>query len=136
MAVKLTTIVIDAADPTRIAAFWVAVLGWDATPDADGDIVLSDPGTSGVELLFIKVPEPKRLKNRLHLDLNPLETDQSAELDRLLSLGAVRVDIGQVDTSWVVLADPEGNEFCLLAERLDAPESSAVGGEAAVGVDA
>jgi hypothetical protein len=135
MAVRLTTIVIDAADPTRIAAFWVAVLGWDAKPDADGDIVLSDPtGASSVELLFIKVPEPKRLKNRLHLDLNPLDADQSAELDRLLSLGAVRVDIGQVDTSWVVLADPEGNEFCLLAKRLDAPESSAVGGS--VGVDA
>ena len=65
--------------------------------------------------MFIKVAEPKRYKNRLHLDWAP--DDQQAEVERLLSLGANRVDIGQGSTSWVVLADPEGNEFCVLAAR-------------------
>ena len=66
------------------------------------------------------VPEPKAVKNRLHIDLNPSGCDQAAELERLLALGARPTDVGQGDESWVVLADPEGNEFCLLARRIDA----------------
>jgi hypothetical protein len=66
-------------------------------------------------LLFVRVTEAKTVKNRLHVDFRP--DDQDVEVDRLLALGATRVDIGQGETSWVVLADPEGNEFCVLGER-------------------
>jgi hypothetical protein len=66
-------------------------------------------------LLFVNVPEPKTVKNRLHLDFRP--EDRDGEVERLLALGAVRADIGQGDQSWVVLADPEGNEFCILSSR-------------------
>jgi len=72
-------------------------------------------------LLVIEVPEQKTVKNRVHLDVNPVGADQEEELQRLLALGARPVDIGQGETTWVVLADPEGNEFCLLRRRLDAP---------------
>jgi glyoxalase superfamily protein len=67
----------------------------------------------------VPVPEAKTVKNRVHIDVNPTGVDQAEELERLLSLGATRVDIGQGDVPWVVLADPEGNEFCLLARRID-----------------
>jgi predicted enzyme related to lactoylglutathione lyase len=70
-------------------------------------------------LVFVPVPEAKAVKNRLHIDLNPSGCDQAEELERLLSLGARQVDVGQVDVPWVVLADPEGNEFCLLGRRVD-----------------
>jgi len=76
---------------------------------------------SPVVLLVIEVPEQKTVKNRVHLDVNPVGADQEEELQRLLALGARPVDIGQGETTWVVLADPEGNEFCLLRRRLDAP---------------
>jgi hypothetical protein len=122
MAVTLSTIVIDASEPAALAAFWVAVLGWESEPDEDGSFVVRDPtGTTPVELLIIWVPEPKRVKNRLHLDLTPSGTDQRHELERLVGLGAVEVDIGQGEQTWVVLADPEGNEFCLLSGQKDAP---------------
>jgi hypothetical protein len=77
--------------------------------------LVSPPDGSGQGLLFLRVPEGKAVKNRLHLDLRPADgTDQAAELERLLDLGATPVDIGQGDVTWHVLADPEGNEFCLL----------------------
>ncbi|MHB1208201.1 MAG: VOC family protein [Acidimicrobiales bacterium] len=66
-------------------------------------------------LLFVQVPEAKSVKNRLHLDFRP--EDRDFEVDRLLALGATRIDIGQGEQSWVVLADPEGNEFCVLGAR-------------------
>jgi len=80
-------------------------------------VVLEPPKSSpeagvGPDLLFLRVPEGKTVKNRLHLDLRP--DDQQAELARLLALGARRVDIGQDDPSWIVLQDPEGNEFCVV----------------------
>ena len=110
---------IDSQEPTRLADFWQAALGWRRTHETDDEIVLEPPAGSpqdGVapDLLFARVPEPKTVKNRLHLDLRPL--DQAAEVARLEGLGAVRVDVGQSDdVSWVVLADPDGNEFCVLA---------------------
>ncbi len=122
MAAELTTIVIDAHDVELVASFWASVLGCDHWRDDDGDMVVAHRDhRSPVVLLVIEVPEQKTVKNRVHLDVNPVGADQEEELQRLLALGARPVDIGQGETTWVVLADPEGNEFCLLRRRLDAP---------------
>ena len=114
--------IVDCADPEPVATFWAAALGWRRTHvSADGgEIVLEPPEGSpedGIspDLLFIRVPDPTPGKNRLHLDLRP--TDQAAEVDRLEGLGATRAEVGQAgrgDASWVVMADVEGNEFCVL----------------------
>ena len=111
------TLVIDANDPRALARFWSEVLGWPITEeDDDGEVLVPPPdGQPGVELLFVPVPEAKSGKNRLHLDLSP--NDQAAEVERVVALGATRVDVGQGDVGWVVLADPEGNEFCVLSSR-------------------
>jgi glyoxalase superfamily protein len=120
MASGLTTVVIDALDGDKVASFWAAVLGWERSRDPEGDIVISDPNhTASITLLVLHVPEVKRVKNRLHIDLNPIGVDQAEELQRLLDLGANTVDIGQGEPTWVVLADQEGNEFCLLRDRID-----------------
>jgi predicted enzyme related to lactoylglutathione lyase len=123
MAAVFRELVIDSADPERLAGFWAEVLGWVASPDEDGDYWVTasgDPEGPGPVLTFLRVPEAKTVKNRLHLDLNPSGCDQATELERLLGLGARRVDVGQADdVSWFVLADPEGNEFCLLERRID-----------------
>ncbi len=83
-------------------------------PDDDG-VVWLEPGGGKPDILFLEVPEPKTVKNRLHLDLR--RDDQAQEVARLEALGAWRIDIGQGDVSWVVMADPEGNEFCVLAPQ-------------------
>jgi hypothetical protein len=70
-------------------------------------------------LVFAAVPEPKTVKNRVHIDVNPSGCDQAEEVERVLALGARRVDVGQGEQTWVVLADPEGNEFCILQRRVD-----------------
>jgi catechol 2,3-dioxygenase-like lactoylglutathione lyase family enzyme len=115
--IRIQCLCIDSAHPSKSADFWEAALGWRRTHDTDSEVVLEPPEGSpedGIapDLLFLKVPEPKRGKNRLHLDLRP--GDQAAEVARLESLGAHRVDVGQATVSWVVLADPDGNEFCVL----------------------
>jgi predicted enzyme related to lactoylglutathione lyase len=115
---RLQAVCVDAHEPSQLASFWEGVLGWRRTHDDGDEIVLEPPATSpedGVapDLLFLRVPEAKTIKNRLHLDLRP--DDQAAEVTRVEALGATRVDIGQDDdVTWVVLADPEGNEFCVL----------------------
>ncbi|HEX3795110.1 MAG TPA: VOC family protein [Acidimicrobiales bacterium] len=115
---RIQCVCIDATDPVPLAQFWAAALAWRLSVDDDGDVVLEPPAGSpedGVspDLLFLRVPEDKQGKNRLHLDLRPM--DQAAEVARLEGLGATRVSIGQGgEVSWVVLADPEGNEFCVL----------------------
>ena len=125
---RIISLPIDATDPAALARFWAEVLGWriretgfqntDHGPDG---AVLSPPDGVGMEIDFRWVPEPKTTKNRVHLDLEPADGDQAAELDRLLALGARRVDVGQGDDKpWYVLADPEGNEFCLCRERVPA----------------
>ena len=122
MASVLREIVIDCRDPKSVALFWAAVLNWPLTDDPRGYCWLSSTGEPSAPpplLVFVPVPEPKTTKNRLHIDVNPSGCEQAEELERLLALGAVRVDVGQVDVPWVVLADPEGNEFCLLARRID-----------------
>jgi hypothetical protein len=107
----------DARDPAALGRWWAELLGWALEVDADGDVVVSPPaGTAAAPLLFFAVPDEKVVKNRLHLDLRP--DDHAAEVARAEALGATRVDVGQgEEVTWVVLADPEGNELCILAER-------------------
>lgn len=120
MGVRINEIVVDSLDPHRLAEFWCAVLDW-VVVDSNEDEVEVRPGgttdrTSPVpSLLFGRSSEPKQVKDRLHLDVVATTgSDQDRELQRLLDLGATQIDIGQRDVSWHVLADPEGNEFCLL----------------------
>ena len=118
MTLRIQAFLIDANDPRALATFWENALGWRRTYERDDEVVLEPPAGSpedGVapDLLFSKVSERKTGKNRLHIDLRP--EDQAAEVARLEALGSTRADVGQSgDESWVVLADPEGNEFCVL----------------------
>lgn len=115
MPARISCVCIDAIDPRRVADFWAAVLGWEALEDDDAGISLGSPGGGLPALDILRVPEVKQMKNRLHLDLRADGTSFDAELDRLEGLGARRVDVDQGrDVTWVVFADPEGNEFCLL----------------------
>jgi catechol 2,3-dioxygenase-like lactoylglutathione lyase family enzyme len=117
MAIRIQCVCIDTSDPAKIASFWQSALGWRRTFEEEDQVVLEPPAGSpedGVapDLLFLKVPEDKIVKNRLHLDLRPV--DQAAEVARLEALGASRIDVGQRDVSWVVMTDPDGNEFDVL----------------------
>lgn len=118
MSIRIQSISVDTTEPADLARFWQAALGWRITEEDPDEVVLEPPAGSredGVvpDILFLKVPEEKAGKNRLHLDLRP--EDQAAEVARLEALGARRVNIGQgSDVTWVVLADPHGNEFCVL----------------------
>ena len=118
MASTFSEVVVDTADPQPIAAFWMAALGWRKTGDYDGWVQIGDPAAPGVTLTFVPVSEPKTTKNRLHIDLSPVGCDQAEEVERLVGLGARRIDIGQGEQTWVVLADPDGNEFCVLQKRV------------------
>jgi hypothetical protein len=124
---------LDATDPDRIASFWQEALGWRRTYETPDEVVLEPPAGSpqdGVapDLLFLRVPEGKTVKNRWHPDLRP--SNQAAEVARLEGLGATRVDVGQGDdVSWVVMADPDGNEFCVL-RAFNAEELAEIAAEA------
>ena len=118
MTSKFTELCIDCSDPHRLADFWSQVLDYKITESDEDSVEISGPEGSGPTLLFIIVPEEKQVKNRLHIDVNPVDRDQAEEVERILALGATRADVGQgPDVSWVVLADPEGNEFCVLRDR-------------------
>jgi hypothetical protein len=126
MASKLTELAIDCADPHALARFWCAVLDYEVQGDENGVVTIGTPavpegrirpGPVPPTLTFARVPEGKTVKNRLHVDVNPTDRDQDEEVRRLLDLGARRTDVGQGEQPWVVLADPEGNEFCVLADR-------------------
>jgi hypothetical protein len=127
MGSRLTEIVVDCHDPVAQAGFWGAVLGyyvvrsehgqveiapWEQEPPDLAEQVRRAPGVP--TLVFVTVPEGKAVKNRLHLDVRPVGTSHAEEVERLIGLGARRADIGQGEVPWVVLADPEGNEFCVL----------------------
>ncbi|WP_166392059.1 VOC family protein [Nocardioides ochotonae] len=128
MTSRLTEINIDCADPGRLAQFWCAALGYivlDATDDlveigpargADAELLAAvRRGPLAPSIFLARVPEGKAAKNRLHLDLSPIDTTQAAEVARLERLGARSADVGQTGAeSWIVMADPEGNEFCVL----------------------
>lgn len=104
MTSKFTELAIDCSDPSALARFWCAVL--------------QRPGPVPPTLTFARVPEGKTVKNRVHLDVNPTDRNQDEEVSRLLDLGARHADVGQTgEESWVTLADPAGNEFCVLASR-------------------
>jgi hypothetical protein len=115
MGLVMSQLCVDAEDSHALARWWSQVLGWPVVED-EGELAVEPPDGAGVSLLFVRVPERKQVKNRLHLDLRPPDgSDQATELARLRALGAVPVDVGQgADVTWHVLADPEGNEFCLL----------------------
>ncbi|UXA12169.1 VOC family protein [Mycobacterium sp. SMC-8] len=113
MGLRFSEVCVDANDVRALAAWWSQVLGGPAEDTDDGDVVLRAPGGVGPDWLFLEVPEGKAVKNRIHFDFTP--DDQDSEVERVIALGARRVDIGQGEQSWVVLADPEGNEFCILA---------------------
>ena len=118
MDIRIQCLSIHTTDPLRLATFWQAALGWRLEVGNENEVVLEPPEGSpedGVapDLLFLRVPEEKSGRSRLHLDLRPV--DQAAEVARLEGLGARRADVGQgPEVSWVVLADPDGNEFCVL----------------------
>jgi hypothetical protein len=123
MPTRLVHLVVDAADPARQARFWAAALGWEVAPEEPDEVDVWPPGFSypdsaALPLVFVPVPEPKAGKNRVHLDLaTKSRRHQAAEVERLLALGATPAGIGQRDVPWTVLADPEGNEFCVLDPR-------------------
>ena len=124
MACRFSELVVDCRDPEALAAFWAAVLDYRVlSRDDDGAVEIGPEagfGGPAPTLVFGPVPEPTPGKLRMHIDLNATDRDQDAELERLLGLGATRADVGQTgEEAWHVLADPEGNEFCLLERRLD-----------------
>ena len=115
MALEWEQVNVDAADPEALGRWWAQALGWVVVNDAPEEYEIRPAPDRLPGLLFVPVPEGKQVKNRLHLDLRP--DDRDAEVARLLSLGARHADVGQGEQSWVVLADPEGNEFCVLSSR-------------------
>ena len=132
MALKWYTVVVDCLDPQKQAHWWADALDWEVVYDTPEEAVAIPKGMSedpvadfaewmarGQGLVFVPVPEGKTVKNRLHIDLAPhTSQDRDAEIARLLELGASTVDVGQSDdVTWIVLADPEGNEFCVLSSR-------------------
>ncbi|MEU2895881.1 VOC family protein [Streptomyces sp. NPDC001273] len=124
MTSRFTELAVDCRDPEGLAAFWCEVLDFEVIDRSESKVEIGSwvPTVEEVRarqmpptLLFIRVPEDKTVKNRLHLDVSPIDRSTEDEVTRLLALGATRTDVGQgPDRSWVVMADPEGNEFCVL----------------------
>jgi hypothetical protein len=119
MTSRIATIAINAVEPRVVADFWAAALGWRVIEE-DGEVITIGPdGAGGPAIDVVKVPDGKSGFNRLHLDLRADGGTQAEEVERLLGLGARHADVGQgPDVSWVVLADPEGNEFCVLSRSV------------------
>ncbi|MEU9786379.1 VOC family protein [Streptomyces phaeochromogenes] len=116
MAVSWYQVVVDAHHLPSLARFWCQVLDWRVLFEAEDEIVIGAGPSALPGICFVPVGERKTVKNRLHIDLTP--DDRDAEVDRLLALGARRADVGQgEDVTWVVLTDPEGNEFCVLRPK-------------------
>ncbi|WP_045743567.1 VOC family protein [Actinoplanes rectilineatus] len=123
MAARITELVLDARDPELLARFWCEVLGYVELGRDGDDIEIGPPGAGfgGPQptIVLSRTDEPRTGKLRLHFDVNATDRDQAEELDRLLAAGARPADVGQTgDETWHVLADPEGNEFCLLRRRV------------------
>jgi len=118
VSIRWQCVCVDSTDPSAAATFWEKALGWRRTHDSADEVALEPPSGSPEEgvspdILFLRVPEPKAVKNRLHIDLRPDE--QAAEVTRLEELGATRTSVGQGEgVTWVVMTDPDGNEFCVL----------------------
>jgi catechol 2,3-dioxygenase-like lactoylglutathione lyase family enzyme len=125
MTSRLTEIIFDCRDLDRMVEFWSSALGYERHNTGEGWASIAAPGGEPSNddvrngavpplLAFVLVPEGKAAKNRVHVDVTPIDEEQDDEVGRLLALGASRADIGQRDTPWVVLNDPEGNEFCVM----------------------
>ncbi|HEY2639441.1 MAG TPA: VOC family protein [Streptosporangiaceae bacterium] len=118
MPVRLHHIVVDAHDLRGLARFWTEALGWKVLSERVDEIVIGTDENALVGMCFMPVTDQKIVKNRVHLDLATTAEDRDQEIDRLLALGARRADIGQTGAeSWTVLADPEGNEFCVVRPK-------------------
>jgi predicted enzyme related to lactoylglutathione lyase len=118
MPVAVHHIVVDTHDLPGLARFWAEALHWDVLSERPREVVVGPAIDAPIGLCFMPVDEPKTVKNRLHLDLTTSADDREAEIARLIDLGARRVDIGQTGAeSWTVLADPEGNEFCVVRPK-------------------
>ena len=115
MGLEWEQTIVDSRDPAALGRWWQQALGWVIVDDAPDEFEIRPSADRLPGLLFVPVPETKSVKNRLHLDFRP--DDRDAEVERLLALGATRADVGQREESWIVLADPEGNEFCVLGSR-------------------
>jgi predicted enzyme related to lactoylglutathione lyase len=118
MGSRWHTLTVDTTDPARLGRWWAEVLDYRIEHEDADEVIIAPNGTGHPGLSFARVDEPKPGKNRLHIDLNP--DDRDGEVERLVNMGARHVDIGQgegPDVTWVVLADPEGNEFCVLRSR-------------------
>ena len=115
MSLEWEQAIVDANDPVALGRWWANALGWVVVNDDPEEFEIRATPDRLPGLLFATTGEPKLTKNRLHLDLRP--DDRESEVARLLELGATNVDIGQGEQSWTVLADPEGNEFCVLSSR-------------------
>ncbi|MDT0409452.1 MULTISPECIES: VOC family protein [Streptomyces] len=121
MTSRFTELTVDCHDPERLAEFWCAVLDFEVIDRREGMVEIGSwvPTAEAIRarqmpptLVFLRVPEGKAVKNRLHLDVSPVDRATEDEVARLIALGATRADVGQgPDRSWVVMADPEGNEF-------------------------
>ena len=131
MALRWYSTVVDCTDVAALSRWWADVLGWQVVYEADDEVVIVPAHVAeesiratpwaevGPGIVFVPVPEGKTVKNRIHIDLAPhTSDDRAAEIARLVAMGASRVDVGQdEDVTWDVLADPEGNEFCVLSSR-------------------
>jgi hypothetical protein len=126
MTSKFTELAIDCADPGGLARFWCSVLDYEVQEEDDGIVAIGSPmvpegknrlGPVPPTLTFARVPEGKTVKNRVHLDVNPTDMEQDEEIARLVELGATVVNDNRPEFGWVTLADPEGNEFDVLADR-------------------
>lgn len=115
MASKLGEIIMDCPDPEASAVFWCAALGYAVTERDETGVAVAGP--PGPKILLIGNADAKRGKTPIHFDLFPTDRDQAAEVERLIALGATRVDVGQRDVHWVVLADPAGHEFCVMPRQ-------------------
>jgi predicted enzyme related to lactoylglutathione lyase len=115
---RINSVTFDCSDPARVGEFWSRALGYESMQRGDDYFWIEPAMGPATPLLFIRVPEGKQVKNRVHLDI--ATNDRAAEVDRLIELGARIVDIGTPhDASWTVMADPEGNEFCVTSEDED-----------------
>jgi predicted enzyme related to lactoylglutathione lyase len=119
MSSRWEQVVVDSADPARLARWWAEALGYRIVFEEADEVEIRRTPEELPGLLFASSSDVKTVKNRLHVDLRP--DDQEAEVERLVDMGARPVDIGQHDVGWVVLADPEGNEFCVLSSKKPGP---------------
>lgn len=125
MTSRLTEVIVDCHDMDRLADFWCAVLGYERAHGGENWVAIGPVGRPTSDeawraealapfMAFVKVPEDRVAKNRVHVDVTPIDSTRDQEVERLVGLGARRADVGQGDTPWIVMADPEGNEFCVM----------------------